>query len=158
MNINSFVPYEITEDLIKIPEFDLISDYAFIKHQTISKDIRKKYGDLSDDEYYKLTIDGGGDLEFDDVYIDEIGIVSKNSEMFYNNIKICDAFIYDDIISWFIKSCGGEIYITPTINGYIWNLFSIGIDCEINVKGRKYYKTRYESLDNAIKYCIKNYF
>ena len=43
-------------------------DYAYYKEIDIKPNIIITYGDLSDDGYYELTKDGGGDLEWDDVY------------------------------------------------------------------------------------------
>lgn len=43
-------------------------DYAYYKEQRVKPDIITTYGDLSDDGYYELTKDGGGNLEWDEVY------------------------------------------------------------------------------------------
>lgn len=45
-----------------------------------------KYGELSDDGFYELTKDGGGDLEWEDVYSNEPHLEFNNNCNKYNDI------------------------------------------------------------------------
>ena len=67
MNTKFTLPKEFY-DLIKKQKFEVESDSHYFRHQIIRPEIIEKYGDLTDDGYYELTKDCGGELDFDEVY------------------------------------------------------------------------------------------
>jgi hypothetical protein len=62
------VNLEIAKKLRKM-NYNNSSLFVYNKEQIINPEVVKKYGNLSDDGYFDLTIDGGGELEWNYVYM-----------------------------------------------------------------------------------------
>lgn len=157
MQLDSFLPYETTLKLIdNVNDIDINSPFVFIKHQTISEEIREQYGELTDDGYYELTVDGGGDLPFDEVYVDEIAL-SHISDMYrFGESKLANGYIYDDIIDWLKNKYNYDLYTVPTKKGYKWIISKFNSDVVESNESSVIYPERYEALHNAVIYLIEN--
>lgn len=124
-------------------------DYAYYNEQDIKPSIRKKYGDLTDDGYFELTVDGGGNLEWEDVYyykialkkyrgdIDDIEAFAPSSDsllkFFINEVDIKIEILYVEIKDEFTVICHLE-------EGYVIKCPSM--------------KERDDALENAFLYLI----
>lgn len=59
---------------VVFPDFSKENDmehwvrHIYVKRQCISEFAREKYGNLTDDGYYELTVDGGGPHDWDEIY------------------------------------------------------------------------------------------
>lgn len=75
--IQDFIPYKLA---LKLREkgFNYDCLFAYNDEQIINPEVVEKYGELSDDGYYELTKDGGGELDWDYVYIYETQLIPKN--------------------------------------------------------------------------------
>lgn len=74
--MGDFIPYKLA---IKLREkgFNYDCLFAYNDEQIINPDVVEKYGELSDDGYYELTKNGGGELDWDYVYIYETQLILK---------------------------------------------------------------------------------
>jgi hypothetical protein len=61
------ISYDLAEQIYE-KGLILECDYAYYKEERVKPNIITTYGELSDDGYYELTKDGGGNLEWDEVY------------------------------------------------------------------------------------------
>ena len=43
-------------------------EHNYVKHTTVREEIYDKFGELSDDGFYELTKEGGGELDWNEVY------------------------------------------------------------------------------------------
>ena len=66
--MEDFVSLELGKKL-KEKGFDYDTLFAYNDEQIINPKVVEKYGELSDDGYYELTKQGGGELDWDYVYI-----------------------------------------------------------------------------------------
>lgn len=109
-----YVDFEIAKRLKQIG-FNEICDTAYQGALNIKKEIQDQYPGLSDDGYYELTVDGGGKLNFEQVY--EKGV--ELSEMFNSNNRItqlythaiCSAPLLLQVQEWLLKRHGLYILV-----------------------------------------------
>lgn len=92
------------------------STFVYNDEQIINPEIVKKYGELSDDGYYELTKNCGGELDFSEVYIYEPQIVNRYHVIIPRNQY--DAPFITDILDWLLKRHHIFIDITLTSNGF----------------------------------------
>lgn len=130
--------------------------FAFVKKQTIRKEIIEKYGHLSDDGFYELTEDCGGSLKFDEVYVDEVIVEYKK----YTQYPVeFDVITYDDFLDMF-DEIGIHVIIKPIhINGKL--CYTMSIDSEkheylwLTTSCETIHKTRNEAFEKAAEFLIK---
>lgn len=90
------ISYDLAEQIYE-KGLILECDYAYYKIIDVRPNILMTYGDLSDDGYYELTKDGGGNLDWDDVYFYKN--VLKKYEGNIENIQFFAPQL-DSIIQW----------------------------------------------------------
>lgn len=66
--------------------------------QVINPEVIEKYGELSDDGYYELTEEGGGDLKWDYVYVYETQLLHRSDVWLLRNF--CPAPTIDQVINY----------------------------------------------------------
>ena len=94
--MEDFVTFELAKKL-KEKGFNYNCLFAYNDEQIINPNVIEKYGVLSDDGYYELTKDGGGELDWDYVYIYETKLMLKR------NIIVKRNFIEAPTISQVLK-------------------------------------------------------
>lgn len=100
--------------------------YYWYKRQEIKPEIVEKYGNLSDDGFYELTKDCGGDLKFEDVYhytyrqcvFTDIYVYLDNKNDGLNNPN------YDEFINWLVKEHKMILSVSYSAEGWYFELVS----------------------------------
>ena len=174
MNTNNILPIEF-HDFIKKRNFEVSSDSHYFRQQIIYPCIIEKYGELTDDGYYELTKDGGGELDFDEVYGWEWVLEENNryrDPQFYNVIP---AYSINTIVDELLKY-GIYIYVNLTEDGFVGyvttfrkNTNHISEDEDVEEVIKKFsftsginstdiaYDNMYDSYEDIIRYTIKSY-
>ena len=117
MNTKSILPKEFY-DFIRKRNFNAPSDSHYFRHQIIYPCIIEKYGELTDDGYYELTKDCGGELDFDDVYGWEWVLEENNQYRDPEFYSIIPAYSVSTIIDELL-TYGVYIWVDLTENGFI---------------------------------------
>ena len=117
MNTNNILPIEF-HNFIEKRNFKAVSDCHYFKHQIIRPEIVEKYGDLTDDGYYELTKDCGGELDFDEVYGYEWVLESNDSYRHPEFYTIVPAYPIHTIVDELLKY-GIYIYVNLTEDGFV---------------------------------------
>lgn len=84
----------------RIKELDLPIEYQYVYANTyvINDDVIRKHGYLSDDGYYELTKEGGGEYDWDYVYVRREQLMSRNRCYYTDFIK---APFVEDVLKYF---------------------------------------------------------
>ncbi len=117
MNTKFILPKEF-HDFIQKRNFEALSDFHYFRHQIIRPEIVEKYGERTDDGYYELTKDCGGELDFNEVYGYEWvleGNEHYRAPEFYNTIP---AYSIHTIVDELLKY-GIYVYVDLTEDGFI---------------------------------------
>lgn len=148
---------------VKLSEkgFDYKTTYSYNEEQIINPLIIEQYGGLSDDGYYELTKDGGGDLEWDFVYIYSNELV-KTNRIYVNRNTVPAPTIYQ-VAKWLRTEHNIDIVPTPLNKStllmggekYVLYLFKDG-ERIIQNTNKVCFITYEETLINGIKYVIDN--
>ena len=117
MNTKFTLPKEFY-DLIKKQKFEVESDSHYFRHQIIRPEIIEKYGDLTDDGYYELTKDCGGELDFDEVYGYEWVLEENNRYRDPEFYSIIPAYSIYTIVDELLKY-GIYVYVSLTEDGFV---------------------------------------
>ena len=148
---------------IKLSEkgFDYKTTYSYNEEQIINPLVIEQYGGLSDDGYYDLTKEGGGDLEWDFVYIYSYELV-KTDRIYVNRNTVSAPTIYQ-VAKWLRTEHNIEVVPMPlspstVLMGnekYVLYLFKDGQRIIQNTN-KVCFITYEETLINGIKYVIEN--
>ena len=95
----------ISRDLAKLFHKEgIIFDSLFVYNdeQIINPKIVEKYGELSDDGYYELTKNCGGELDFDEVYIYESQLMLYYNVIINRNKYNAPSII--QVLDWLLKT------------------------------------------------------
>jgi hypothetical protein len=148
---------------VKLSEkgFDYKTTYSYNEEQIINPLVIEQYGGLSDDGYYELTKDGGGDLEWDFVYIYSNELV-KTNRIYVNRNTVPAPTIYQ-VAKWLRTEHNIEVVPMPLspstvlMGGekYALYLFKDGQRIIQNTN-KVCFITYEETLINGIKYVIDN--
>jgi hypothetical protein len=148
---------------VKLSEkgFDYKTTYSYNEEQIINPLVIEQYGGLSDDGYYELTKDGGGDLEWDFVYIYSNELV-KTDRIYVNRNTVSAPTMYQ-VAKWLRTEHNIEVVPMPLnkstllIGGekYVLYLFKDG-ERIIQNTNKVCFITYEETLINGIKYVIDN--
>lgn len=148
---------------IKLSEkgFDYKTTYSYNEEQIINPLVIEQYGGLSDDGYYDLTKEGGGDLEWDFVYIYSYELV-KTDRIYVNRNTVSAPTIYQ-VAKWLRTEHNIEVVPMPLspstvlMGGekYVLYLFKDGQRIIQNTN-KVCFITYEETLINGIKYVIEN--
>ena len=150
---------------IKLSEkgFDYKTTYSYNEEQIINPLVIEQYGGLSDDGYYDLTKEGGGDLEWDFVYIYSYELV-KTDRIYVNRNTVSAPTIYQ-VGKWLRKEYNIDIIPMPlspstvlkVMGGekYALYLFQNGNRIIQDTK-KVCFATYEEALLNGILYIIDN--
>ena len=154
------VSYDIA---IKLNEkgFNYKTTYSYNQEQIINPLVIEQYGGLSDDGYYELTKEGGGDLDWDYVYIYSNELV-KTDHIYINRNTVSAPTIYQ-VAKWLRTEHNIEVVPMPlspstVLMGnekYVLYLFKDGQRIIQNMK-KNCFLTYEETLINGIKYVIDN--
>ena len=102
--------------------------FAYNDEQIINPEVVQKYGKLTDDGYYELTKDGGGDLEWDYVYIYKTFLLQRRNIIVKRNYVSAPS-IYK-VLNWLRTE--KRIHVTPYKDFY-GGFYSVRI-CDENLK------------------------
>ena len=150
---------------IKLSEkgFDYKTTYSYNEEQIINPLVIEKYGNLSDDGYYDLTTEGGGELDWDYVYIYSNELV-KTDRIYVKRNTISAPTIYQ-VGKWLRKEYNIDIIPMPLspstvlkVKGgekYALYLFQNGNRIIQDTK-KVCFVTYEEALLNGILYIIEN--
>ena len=148
---------------IKLSEkgFDYKTTYSYNEEQIINPLVIEQYGGLSDDGYYDLTKEGGGDLEWDFVYIYSYELV-KTDRIYVNRNTVSAPTIYQ-VAKWLRTERNIDVVPMPLspstvlMGGekYVLYLFKDGQRIIQNTN-KVCFITYEETLINGIKYVIDN--
>lgn len=117
MNTKFILPKEFY-DFIKKHNFRIDSCCHYFKRQIIYPVIVEQYGELTDDGYYELTKDCGGELDFDDVYGYEWVLESNDRYRDPEFYEIIPAYCIYSVVEELLKY-GIYIYVNLTEDGFI---------------------------------------
>lgn len=79
---------------IKDLGFDIPYSYVYASVQDINDEVREKHGELSDCGFYELTKEGGGDYDWNYVYVNKIKLVHV-FDRYYHNELVTAPFVED---------------------------------------------------------------
>lgn len=137
--------------------------FAYNDEQVINPEIIAKYGYLSDDGYYELTKDGGGTLNFNEVYIYEKTVKLKRDIHVERNTL--NAPLLSQVFKYFIDEI--DIHVKFDVYWFndirYWGFEVIGLDScmtsyvKRNAFNSKRYKSYNEAAFDSIDFII-NYF
>ena len=113
--IQGILPIDLAKTL-KEKGFNDKTFFSYNEEQIINPDIIEKYGYLSDDGYYELTKDCGGDLNFEDVYIYTAQLMLTDDIRFPRNT--ISAPLIDNVLSWLRDVHHLNIEIISSVYGY----------------------------------------
>lgn len=157
--MEDFVPYDLAVKL-RDKGFNCNCLFAFNDEQIINPNVVEKYGALSDDGYYELTKNGGGELDWDYVYIYETKLMLKRNIILKRNF--IDAPTISQVLKWLREE--KKIYI-------MINFWPAGYDAEIYTEIGKdrnsfcweryidecdYYDSYELAAIAGIEYCLDN--
>ena len=148
---------------IKLSEkgFDYKTTYSYNEEQIINPLVIEQYGGLSDDGYYDLTKEGGGDLDWDFVYIYSYELV-KTDRIYVNRNTVSAPTIYQ-VAKWLRTEHNIDVIPTPLNQStllmggekYVLYLFKNGQRIIQDTK-KVCFATYEETLLNGILYIIEN--
>lgn len=148
---------------IKLSEkgFDYKTTYSYNEEQIINPLVIEQYGGLSDDGYYDLTKEGGGDLEWDFVYIYSYELV-KTDRIYVNRNTVSAPTIYQ-VAKWLRTEHNIEVVPMPLspstvlMDGAKYTLYLFKDNQRViqNMK-KNCFLTYEETLLEGIKYVIEN--
>lgn len=109
--------------LLKEKGFDLPCEYIYANHCRVKDEILELHPGLSDDGYYELTENGGGNLKEEDVYgnyIEPMKQYGKNIPEFLEYVPgmICTMPTLDDARTWLRNEHSFHVVITPKPDCY----------------------------------------
>lgn len=171
MNTKFILPKEFY-DFIKKHNFSIDSYCHYFKHQIIYPVIVEQYGELTDDGYYELTKDCGGELDFDDVYGYEWVLESNDRYRDPEFYEIIPAYSIYGIVEELLQY-GIYIYVDLTEDGFVGCVTTfrpktnVSEDDEDVVKNfsftsgidgtSKVFDNIYDAYKDIIYYTIKSY-
>lgn len=117
MNTKFILPKEFYA-FIKKHNFSIDSYCHYFKHQIIYSAIVEQYGELTDDGYYELTKNCGGELDFDDVYGYEWVLESNDRYRDPEIYEIIPAYSIYTIVDELLKY-GIYVYVDLTEDGFV---------------------------------------
>ena len=150
--------------------------FSYVDEQLINPKVIEEYGYLSDDGYYELTKNCGGELDFDYVYIYEtIVVLTKDTHCYDKNVF--PAYTIDQVLEWLrgknihirvdrsylynnTISKDGEIISVIERQGPFWNFLIRNIETgeclyENDMKENKYNDYN-ECIIKGIEYIVDN--
>ena len=152
-----FLSKDLTKKLIE-KGCALKSLFVYNDEQCINDDVVEKYGHLSDDGYYELTKDGGGDLDFNYVYQNKTDILLKRDVIVPRNMMPC--YLTSHILQWLRKEkhIFIEISVSIDLNGdYHYNYSVLNETCQYIRKGYTSFEWDWhDAASNAIEFVIDN--
>ncbi len=145
-----------TACLLKQIGYPLVCRYAYTDWTQIRMDMVKKYPYLSDDGFYELTQEGGGELAWNEVYTNEPSL----QEGFFRNgeddIIAAAPYIWD-ARNWMKDNRHILIDSIPEINGYGLKVFEGGQILMISSKKFSNVEDLYrEGIRYSCEYLLKN--
>jgi hypothetical protein len=84
---------------IKDLGFDIPYSYVYASVQDINDEVREKHGELSDCGFYELTKEGGGDYDWNYVYVNKIKLVHV-FDRYHHNELVAAPFV-EDVLKYF---------------------------------------------------------
>lgn len=156
--MDGFIPKDLAI-ILHEKGFNGKCSYAFNDEQIINPEVEKKYGPLTDDGYYELTKDGGGDLEWDYVYIYETMLLSRRDIIVKRNFVPAPSLA--QVLKWLNQYKRIHIFTDICSEGYF---FAIRYDIlEEEDKSFSFqtehtddcYSSSEEAILNGIEYIIQ---
>ncbi len=153
--MEDFVPYELA---IKLRDegFNYNCLFAYNDEQIINPDVVEKYGALSDYSYYELTKDGGGELDWDYVYVYKTKLMLKRNIIVKRNF--IDAPTISQVLKWLREEKKIHILIDVRMD-LSWFYEIWGIEISLHPLGCVPYQ-KHQSYELAalagIEYVIDN--
>ena len=145
----------VTRDIaVKLQQkgYNKDSLFAFNDEQVINPKVIEKYGALSDDGYYELTKHGGGNLEWDYVYIYQTKLTLCRNIIIKRNFVLAPTI--HQTLKWLREK---DIMIEILINLMDDGKWSFGFRIQTKDyydRGLKDYLTWEEAAIAAINYCL----
>lgn len=150
--MEDFVPYDLAVKL-RDKGFNCNCLFAFNDEQIINPNVVEKYGALSDDGYYELTKNGGGELDWDYVYIYETKLMLKRNIILKRNF--IDAPTISQVLKWLREE--KKIYVSVEVEREDWFEYKIVQTIKnIRTTGTSVYETYPEAILAGIAYVIDN--
>lgn len=115
MVVQGILPIDLAKK-IKEKGFKEKTLFSYNEEQIINPVIVEKYGCLTDDGYYELTKDGGGNLNFEDVYVYTTQLILTNDIIVSRNT--ISAPLIDNVLSWLRDVHHLNIEIISSVYGY----------------------------------------
>lgn len=84
---------------IKELGFDIPYSYVYASVQDVNDEVRDKHGELSDCGYYELTKEGGGDYDWNYVYVNKTRLVHVRDRYYHN--ELATAPFVEDVLKYF---------------------------------------------------------
>ncbi len=146
-----FVTFEIAEKL-KEKGLNIDSLFAFNDMQIINPEVIKKYGELTDDGYYELTKDGGGELEWDDVYIYQQQLLQRREIIIRRNFVLAPTI--SQVLKWLREE--KDLIITTLYNSNGWSYWIQRSEDALILSKKDNFSFFDNAIIEAINYTLDN--
>jgi hypothetical protein len=147
------ITFEIAKKL-KEKGFDYKCLFVYNKEQIINPEVVKTFGELSDDGYYELTKDGGGELDWDFVYVNNYQLIQ------YRDVIIPREMIKAPTISQVLKWLREEKKIAINIEfiPYVWQykILDMSFENRFEPCGLTLFSNYEEAAITGIEYVLDN--
>lgn len=150
MNKDLYVDYEIAlamQELGYIPE-RRYSGMCYSKRTNVREDAEERFGSLTDDGYYELTIEGGGDLPMEEVYDTSI----KLTEPYALDDEIYAATIYE--ADRWLRDVRKIFIDIRFVRKNTWEYNYVTMTDGLKHRTAEYYSTYENTLKSAVKDII----
>ena len=110
---NEYCDFELSQKLNALG-YETESDRVYCKTTEVSDRIHEEYPGLSDDGYYELTKEGGGELEWEDVYETKFRFMSY----VYRDLDYFYAPRYVTVVHWLESEHDMKFKMDPIDSSY----------------------------------------
>lgn len=144
---DEYCDYELSVRLKNIG-YDKISDKVYSERTQIHRYIKLRYPGLTEDEYYKLTVDGGGTLDYKDVFVKSQLLIDYE----YRDCGYVLAPRLLTVVQWLEQKYHMRLSL-ESVDGNYYKTKLIREDVEWNIQYKPYYL--YSALNFFIKQAVE---
>lgn len=144
--------------------YNEMEENAYLRYSEITAYARKKYGDLSDDGYYELTTDMGGDEPFDKIYSKKYSLCmrysGRNLDYLKEEIEAYAAPRIDTLAMWLRENYDTNVHVEKcACNLWRYCVENNGHTGDFAMRSENYFKDYFvaynKGLEDVLRELIK---